>query len=200
MNDWIQVKVIRNGAPVAGAPFTVKLRYRRLHVEPQIAPISAKTPVQVFLIFQDVNACVLVGDFVELPHGNLTKIIDVRTYPFSLQCILQRLPYWTMPIWLPKSASSSLLSDSSLPDMTYVAGGSVMANIEPHGLDQQGPLPIGMVDRRPGWIYSLQPLQTLSVLLNDRDYWLIISSSSVWQITKDYRAPARRLLNPPLGV
>jgi hypothetical protein len=197
---WQSVPITRAGTALSGSPFLVKVRYRRLHIDPQIAPISARRPIQEFLIFSDIGAPVDVGDSVTLPEGTLTKIIDVRSYPSSLQCMLQRLPYVGTQLWLPATPSSALHSDKSLPDVLYSTGTAVLAAFEPHGVDQSGPLPIGHVDRRSCWIFSVVPLAALSVLYSAPDYWLVTASSSVWPVSSDYRAPGRRLAQPPLGV
>jgi hypothetical protein len=200
ITDWQSAKVTRLGATVAGSPFLVKLRYRRLHISPQIAPIAVRRPVQEFLIFKRIDAGVLVGDLVCLGAGEMTKIIDVRSYPYSLQCLLQRTAYQPTPIWTPGSPEGQINSDKSLKDVVYQSAGSALVVLEPHGEEEAGPLPVGSIDRRRSWVFSAEPLQVQTVLLVSGDYWMLTASSSVWAVSNDFRAPARRLAGAPPGV
>jgi hypothetical protein len=130
----------------------------------------------------------------------LAKLIDVRTYPESLQCMLQRLPYSMSQTWTPSTISAQTSPDKSLSDPVYVASGTAYVLLEPHGLDQPGPLPAGYIDRRSGWIFSTTSLTALTVLLIGQDYWLVTATSGFWQVSNDYRAPCRRMATPPIGV
>jgi hypothetical protein len=200
-SNWQYATIVRAGTAVKGSPFEVKLRYRRLHVDPQVAPDAARRPIQEFLIFSNILAPVQVGDTVTMPGGLLTKIIDVRSYASSLQCLLQRLPYLSMPIYVPSSASTQVAADKSLNDAVYVPAGTALALIEPHGIDQVGSLPIGQVDRRSCWVFSTLPLSVQTVLSpGGGDFWILTAASSVWQVSNDYRAPGRRLVFAPIGV
>jgi hypothetical protein len=198
MSSYQLAHITRRGAAIAGSPFLVKLRYRRLHIEPQIAPIAARRPVQEFLIFVDRLASVSVGDIITLPGDCPAKIIDVRRYPGSLQCMLQRLPYAPCTLWIP--LPPQIGADKSLPDAAYVSAGTVLALLEPSGEQSPGVLPVGQTDRRRCWVFSATPLSILSVLAVDGCYWQLTASSSVWPISDDFRAPACRLSAAPLGV
>jgi hypothetical protein len=178
----------------------VKLRYRRLHVGPSIAPIAARRPVQEFLIFADINAPVQAGDLVTLPDESLCKIIDVRGYPCSLQCILQRSAFSLTPVWSPSSALTQVLPTKALSDPVYQSAGNVLAVLEPHGIEQGGALEFGQADRRRCWVFSAQALAIQTVLLFGGDYWIVTETSGVWAVTNDFRAPCRRLALPPFGV
>ncbi len=201
ITKWQNAPITRQGSPIAGSPYLVKLRYRRLHVEPIVAPIAAKRPIQEFLIFAKIDAPVCVGDTALLSPENCVKIIDVRSYPSSLQCIVLRNTYQSLLSWRPLvPALSRVNADKSLPDMIYQSSGSTFALIEPRNDDLGGALPAGQLDRRRGYAYSPQPIKQLTVLYFDSDYWLATEHSSVWPISNDYRAPVRRLLVPPVGV
>jgi len=197
---FFAVVITRQGLPVAGSPFKVKLRYRRLHIDPQIAPIAARRPIQEFLLFQDIDAPVLVGDMVALPDGTIAKIIDVRGYPSSLQCPVQRVPYVLTPVWIPLPPSANVGSTKRLGDVTYVSGGSALLLLEPVSRATPTGVMVGQLDQRTCYVFSTMPLAKVSVLDVLGEYWLLTESSSFWPITADYRAVARLLSSKPLGV